>query len=87
MINSANCFCDKSCANQLTRTSTGISSGMPFSFNEFEFEQLYHALSTLLLRLLHLATVGLRHSGHVISILAYILGKFTAITRNYYNQS
>ena len=35
--------------------------------NEFEF---HNALSTLLFTLLHLATVGLRHSGHVIPILA-----------------
>ena len=49
---------------------------------EFEFEQLHNALSTLLSTLLHLATVGLRHSGHVIPIFAYILGKIIAMTRN-----
>ena len=45
--------------------------------NEFEFEKLHNALSTLL----HLATVGLRHSEHVIPILVYILGKIKAMTR------
>ena len=40
-----------------------------FVIKEFEFEKIYNALSTLLSTLLHLATVGLRHSGHVISIL------------------
>ena len=44
-------------------------------FNEFKFEYLHNALSMLLLTLLHLATVGLRHSEHVIPILVYILGK------------
>ena len=45
---------------------------------EFEFELLHDALSTLL----HIATVGLRHSGHVIPIFAYKLGKIIAMTRN-----
>ena len=54
---------------------------------EFEFELLHNALSTLLSTLLHLATVGLRHSGHVIPIFAYILGKIIAMTRNLCNQS
>ena len=36
---------------------------------EFEFELLHNAISTLLSTLLHLATVGLRQSGHVIPIL------------------
>ena len=49
---------------------------------EFEFEKIHNALSTLLSSLLHLATVGLCHSGHVIPIFAYILGKIIAITRN-----
>ena len=33
--------------------------------NEFEFELIHNALSTLLFTFLHLATVCLRHSGHV----------------------
>ena len=49
---------------------------------EFEFELLHNALSTLLSSLLHLATVGLRHSGHVIPFIAYILGKIIAMARN-----
>ena len=56
-------------------------------FNEFEFELLHNALFTLLFTLLHLGIVGMRHSGHVIPILAYILGKIKAMTRNWYNQS
>ena len=40
-----------------------------------------NALSMLHSSLLHLATVDLRHSGHVIPILAYILGKIIAMTR------
>ena len=40
--------------------------------NEFEFEELHNALSTVLFTLFYLATVGLRHSGHVIPILAYM---------------
>ena len=44
---------------------------------EFKFEKLY-----IFLRFLHLATVGLCHSGHVIPILAYILGNLKAMTRN-----
>ena len=50
--------------------------------NGFEFKLLYNALSTLLFTLLYLATVGLRHSGHVIPILAYRLCKIKAMTRN-----
>ena len=34
---------------------------------EFKFELIHNALSTLLFTLLHLATVALRHSGHVFS--------------------
>ena len=49
---------------------------------EFEFELLHNALSTLLSTLLHLATVGLRHSENVIPIFAYMLGKIIAMTRN-----
>ena len=49
---------------------------------EFEFEQLHNALSTLLSTLRHIATIGLRHSEHVIPIFAHILGKIIAITRN-----
>ena len=49
---------------------------------EFEFEQLYNAISTLLFMLLHLATVGLCHSGHAVPVLAYILGKIKAMTKN-----
>ena len=45
---------------------------------EFEFEYIHNALTTLL----HLAAIGLRHSGHVIPIFAYILGKIIAMTRN-----
>ena len=44
---------------------------------EFEFELIHNALSTLLSKLLHIATVGLRHP-----IFAYILGKIIAMTRN-----
>ena len=36
----------------------------------------------ILFTLLHLATVCLCHSGHVIPILAYILDKIKAMTRN-----
>ena len=50
--------------------------------DELEFESLHNALSTVLFTLLYLATVGLRHSGHVIPILAYMLGKIKAMTRN-----
>ena len=49
---------------------------------EFKLEYLHNALSTLLSPLLHLATVALRHSGHVIPLFSYILGKIIAMTRN-----
>ena len=55
-------------------------------FNEFKFEQLHNVLSTVLITLLHLATVGLRHSGHL-AIICNVLGKIKAMTRNLYNQS
>ena len=49
-----------------------LQLGFPLSCllhsKEFKFEYIHNALSTLLLTLLHLATVGLRHSGHVIPI-------------------
>ena len=35
-------------------------------FNEFEFEWLHNAVSMLLFTFLHLATVGLGDSGHVL---------------------
>ena len=50
--------------------------------NEFEFDELHNALSTLLFTFLHLATVGMRHSGHVFPISAYIC---SAQTENWYN--
>ena len=37
-------------------------------FKEFKFEKLHNALSMRLSSLLHIATVGLRHSGHVIPL-------------------
>ena len=46
-----------------------LQLGFPLSYllhsKEFEFEVIPNALSTLLYTLLHLATVGLCHSGHV----------------------
>ena len=53
----------------------GFPLACPLHSKEFEFEQIHNAISTLLSTLLHLATVGLRHSGHVIPIFAYILSK------------
>ena len=40
----------------------GFSLACLLHFNEFEFELLHNAFSKLLFTLLHLATVGLRHS-------------------------
>ena len=51
-------------------------------FNEFEFEYLHNVLFTLIFMFLHLESVDLRHSEHVIYILSYILGKMKAMTRN-----
>ena len=46
-----------------------LQLGFPLSYllhsKEFEFELIHNVLSTLLFTLLHLATVGLCHSGHV----------------------
>ena len=75
-------FCDNSCTDQLASPSTGISSGMPFAFQRVRIRVTSYALSTLLSTLLHLATVGLRHSGYFIPMFAYILGKIIAMTRN-----
>ena len=67
------------------------------SWLDLQLGYLWHALYIpkssnlsifiILFTLLHLATVGLCHSGHIIPILAYILGKIKAMTRNSYNPS
>ena len=46
-----------------------LQLGFPLSYllhsKEFEFKLIHNAFSTLLFTLLHLAAVGLCHSGHV----------------------
>ena len=70
-------FCDNFCADQLARSSTGFlwhDLYIPKSSNLSNF--------IILFQLLHLANVGMCHSGHAIPILANILGRIKAVTRN-----
>ena len=83
----ANCFVIIPVLIRWLVLQLGVTLACFLHSKEFEFVKLHNALSTLLSTLLHIATVGLRHSGHVIPIFAYMLGKIIAMTRNKYNQS